>query len=228
MTFALSYSRWSLWAKCPAAYRYKHIEKVEEPYSDALAKGRKTHDEIAKYIAGAADVMPESLHNFKRLAEDLRATMAATPDRVHIEHQMAFDEGLGRVSWFGKSCAWRMIWDVGVETSPTRIDAVDWKTGRRYASYDDQKQLFALPAFWAYPDLQEFHGHWCYLDSQEVGEEVDSEVFTRDQAERLTRVWQGNRAMMAADRTFAATPSDEACRFCSFSWRNKGPCKEGV
>lgn len=219
--FAFSYSRWALWKSCPAAYKYQNIDKVPVKPSPALEKGRRVHDEIAKYLAGAADQRPASLRLFTGIADGLRSL----PREVRlVEHQMAFDAQRLPAGWFGPNARWRFVWDVAVTPSPVHVDAVDWKTGKRYDSYDDQQQLFALPAFWQNPQLETFSGHWMYLDSGET----DSVTFNRDQAIELTRLWEGNAAMMEADRAFVPRPSQEACRFCDFSWRKNGPCKAGV
>lgn len=229
--FAFSYSRWATWSKCPASYKYKHIDKIPEPASEALAKGRKVHDVIAKFVAGASDEMPGALKRFTVMGQALHDL---PKEAKAVEYQMAFDSTLRPVTWFGKNAAWRFVWDFAKIDDPRKIDAVDWKTGRKYASYDDQQQLFALPAFWLKKDLEVFEGHWLYLDN---GDE-DHKTFTREQVlgpsgdpaknEGLNGVWQNNAATMAADRAFVATPSDDACKFCSFSWRKNGPCKEGV
>lgn len=224
--FSFSYSRWSLWSKCPAAYKYQNIDKVPVETSPALIKGRKVHNEIAKYLMGAADDMPASLKHFTNTGAQLREARAAAPKTVHVELQYAVDRDIRPVTWFSKNAWCRMAWDVLVETTPQTVDAVDWKTGKPYASYEDQKQLFALGAFWRNPSLETFTGHWLYLDHPD--EPPHTATFDRDQAVRLTEVWKGNAAIMEADRVFPAKPSESACRFCDFSWRKNGPCKEGV
>jgi hypothetical protein len=224
MNFAFSYSRWSVWSKCPAAYKFKHIDKLPEPGSPALVKGRKVHDDLAKYIAGASDERPEAAKNFTCLVDGLREAKVAQPKAVHVELQYAVDRDLRPVTWFGKNVWFRAAWDVLVESGPA-VDAVDWKTGRPYGSYEDQKQLFAVAAFWRNPALEQFTGHWAYLDTRD---DPHVAVYTREQAGPLTEVWRGNAAMMESDRAFKAKPSQDACKFCNFSWRKDGPCKEGV
>lgn len=232
MKFSFSYSRWSLWAKCPAAYKYKHIDKIPEEASPAMERGRVVHLEAAAYVEGKTETMPPALERFSILADGLRAV---SEDHKLIEQQMAFDRDAKPVQWFGPNAYWRFVWDAAV-TNPakTEVDAVDWKTGRPYGSYDDQMQIFSIPAYWTFPKLETFRGHLVYLDT---GDTVDFE-FNRDQfygpsgdpAKRdgLYGVWLGNVAMMEADRSFQPKPSRDACRFCAFSAKKGGPCGAGV
>lgn len=232
MKFSFSYSRWSTWAKCPKAYKLQYIDKIDTgPTPPALLKGRKVHDEIADYVVGKVESMPDSLKNFTRLADDLRGL---SKDKKHVEEQMAFDKERRPVKWFGPNAYYRFIWDVGVKSSPTHIDAVDWKTGKPYDSYDDQKQIFALPAFWLNPTLESFTGHWVYLDHGDV----HTTTFDRAQVfgpscdpaanDGLHGLWQANAAMMEADRAFRPKPSKDACKWCDFGPNKMNICEEGV
>lgn len=228
--FSFSYSRWSLWSKCPQAFKYQNIDKIDTgPTAKPLLHGRKVHDDAAKYVTGKMDELPDALRLFTKLAADIRAL----PDsKKHVEEQMGFDKSCRRTGWFGVNTYYRFVWDVGIHASPTHIDAVDWKTGRKYDSYDDQKQMFALPAFWLNPDLETFTGSWVYLDNGDV----DQQTFNRAQVfgptcdpaanDGLHGLWQANAAMMEADRAFRPKPSKDACRFCDFGKRNLGICKE--
>lgn len=229
--FSFSYSRWSTWDKCPKSYKYQYIDKIDTgPTAPALLKGRKVHDEIAKYVEGKADEMPQSLTKFTILANDLRAL---PPHQKHVEEQMAFDKSCRPVKWFGPNAYYRFVWDVGVE-SPGHIDAVDWKTGKPYDSYDDQKQIFALPAFWLNPSLESFTGHWVYLDH----DDVHTVTYTRDQVfgptcdpaanDGLHGLWQSNAAMMEADRAYRPKPSKAACKWCDFGPNKMNICEDGV
>lgn len=221
--FAFSYSRWSLWKKCPAAYKYKNIDKIREPDSPALIEGRKTHDAIATYIVGATDERPKAVRKFTTLVDGLRAERAANPRSVHVELQHAVDRDLRPVSWMGRNVWCRAVWDVLRERGP-EADAIDWKTGKVYDSYEDQKQLFAIAAFWRNPKLEKVTGYWVYLDH----EVVHDATFLREQIPQLTEVWMGNAAMMEADQAFLPKPSNDTCRFCNFSWKKGGPCNAGM
>jgi hypothetical protein len=221
-----------LWAKCPAAYRYKHVEKLPEPASPAMERGRKIHKEAEDFINGKIIDLPASLSKFSILLQGLRDMPAGL---IKVEAQMAFDRDNRPVSWFGANAYSRMIWDVGVyDEKGVTFQTVDFKTGKPYGSYDDQIQIFALPAFWTIPTLQTFTGHLIYLDN---GDAVSvtynrAQMFgpTCDPAanDGLQGLWRSNVAMMEADQAYRPKPSRDACRFCHFSAKKGGPCQEGV
>lgn len=124
--FSFSYSRWSVWKKCPFAYKLKHIDKMETPTSEALIKGRKVHNDIEKYLMGAADEQPAALKHYSQLGEQLREARAASPKMVFVEQQYAVDDTMRPVTWFSKNAKWRFAWDVLVDNG-THADGVDWK-----------------------------------------------------------------------------------------------------
>lgn len=230
--FSFSYSRWSLWRKCPKAFKLQHVDKLPMETGEALLKGRRIHDEIAGYLEGKTTEQPKSLS--KKFAI-MGAQIAGVPSGdMLVEKQMAFDKDSRPVGWFGANAYFRFIWDVGITASPTEVQAVDWKTGRPYDSYDDQKQMFALPAFWLNPNLESFTGHWVYLDHGDV----HTTTFTRDQVygptgdpaanDGLHGMWKANAAMMESDIAFRPTPSREACKWCEFGPNKQNICAEGV
>lgn len=227
-SFSFSYSRWSDWKKCPAMFKYKNIDKIDTgPTPPALLEGRKVHDECAHYVEGKPVELPSRLEKFSILATQIRELPKAVKS---VEKQMAFDRDFKPVGWFGANAYTRFIWDVLVVDEPrttdvTKASAVDWKTGKPYGSYDDQMQIFSLPAFWTYPNLQEFTGHLLYLDT---GDDKDFTI-TRDMFySHVDRTWKANISMMEADVSYRATPSKDACRFCDFGPRKLGICPVGV
>ncbi|MGH7177683.1 MAG: PD-(D/E)XK nuclease family protein, partial [Tepidisphaeraceae bacterium] len=124
--FSFSYSRWSTWDECPAKYKYKHIDKLPEPKSPAMAKGIEAHRVVAEYLEGKVDQRPDSLRLFTGLADGLRE--ATKRGMCKVEMQVAFDKGQKRVEWFGKNAYWRFIWDaMAFDGQATQVDAVDWK-----------------------------------------------------------------------------------------------------
>jgi hypothetical protein len=149
-----------------------------------------------------------------------------------VEEQMAFDRDAKPVSWFGPNAYWRFIWDVGV-ISEKEVNAVDYKTGQPRGSYDDQMQIFAIPAYWKYPDLEVFTGHLVYLDhGDSIAYKIDRAQFYGPSGDPSARdglygVWMNNVAAMESDRAFVAKPSNDACRWCPFHKKKGGPCTVG-
>jgi hypothetical protein len=230
-TFAFSYSRWATWSKCPKSYKLQHVDKIDTgPTPKPLLEGRKVHDDIAHYIEAKEKEMPDRLKkNFSLLGDKLMwMHREMQKGIVQVEKQMSFDVAQKPVSWFSKESWTRFIWDVLVVDAAkipqvTKAAAVDWKTGRPYASYDDQMQIFALPAFWTYPNLQEFTGHLLFLDT---GDDKEFTITREQFYAHVERTWLGNIRMMQADVSYPATPSKDSCKFCDFGKKNLNICED--
>lgn len=235
MSFSFSYSRWSAWAECPAKYKYKHIDKLPEPKSPAMQKGIEVHRQVAEYLESKVDERPAALRLFTGLSDGLREE--AKHGMCKVEMQVAFDKDRKRVEWFSRNAYWRFIWDVLYinrrKDSLASVDAVDWKTGQPRGGYDAQMQIFAIPAYWMFDNLETFRGHLAYLDTGDVVTvEYDRATFygpSGDPAKRdgLYGLWMANVAMMESDRAFRPKPSRDACRFCHFHKAKGGPCEAG-
>ena len=224
--FSFSYSSWELWKKCPAAYKYARIDKIETPEPPAFKKGREVHTAMEHYITGKRDTRPPEAADFSVMVDYLREW---PEERKLVEQQMAFDRKQRPCAWFGPNTYARYIWDVAVlddPKAPVEIDMVDWKTGKpRPGKNAEQMQLFSIPAFLLYPSLQKFRTHLVYLEHAEV----ESQTYTREQFEGgLNDLWRGNAAMMESDQSFTARPSQQACRFCDFHAKRGGPCPVGA
>lgn len=221
-----SYSAWSMWKKCPQSYKFAKVDKIPTPTSPALKKGRETHDAVENYITGKTDHKPDVLaKHFSVLGDQLREL---PPAYKVVEEKMAFDLDQRPCKWVGPNTAFRYIWDVAVlddPKNPTHINMGDWKTGRPYGSYDDQMQMFSIPAFLRYPSLQSFSATLVYLDTGDT----PKITYTREQFENgLNDLWLSNAAMMRADESYPAKPSTEACKFCDFHPKKGGPCTVGI
>lgn len=221
--FSFSYSRWSLWRKCPQAFRYKTIDKLPDPAGTAMLRGREVHTAMEKYVTGEVDERPKEAGKFTAMVDAIRAW---EPDLRLVEQQMGYDRHQRPAQWFGPNTYYRFVWDVGLldAAMPTHVEIVDWKTGKPYGSYTDQMQLFSIPAFLKYPKAETVRTHLVFLDN----EYTDSMTFTRDQFPTINDTWRANAAMMEADQSFPATPSRDACRFCNFSRHKGGPCQESA
>lgn len=227
--FAFSYSRWALWKQCPAAYKYKNIDKLPEPASPAMERGRKVHDDVANYVDNKRDDRPKVLDRFTMLADGIRRV---APENKLVEGQLAFDRDFKRCDWFGPNAYTRFIWDAAIWDDQRReMNAVDWKTGQPRGSYDDQMQIFAMPAYWTLPNLESFTGHLVYLDhGDSVAYPIDRATWFGAQGDPARKdgyygMWLDNIARFEADTTFAPTPSFDACKFCKFKTAKGGPCQ---
>ena len=215
---AWSYSRIALWEECPYKFKLKHIDKLKEEQSPAMARGDKVHKGLAAHITGEAPMPPEA-KPFCGLVAELR-TMPA--DNRVVEQQWGFNKSWRSVGWFDKACWVRVILDAGVVYPDGTADVVDFKTGKKYGTNADQMELFALATFCRFPHLSHVTTRLWYLDS---GDE-DVAEFEQDARSEMIEKWEKRVAPMFADTTFAPRPNDK-CKWCSFSKSKGGPCKFG-
>lgn len=218
---AWSYSRLSQWETCPAQFKYKHIDKLKEEQSPAMARGDKIHKAAAAWLTAAPESLapPIELAKFARLFGQLRAIPAE--DRF-VEQQWGFNAKWRPTGWFGADTWLRVVLDAGVVYPDGTADVIDHKTGKKYGSNQDQMQLFALATFCRFPHVSEVMTRLWYLDSG------DEEVAEFKQEDRSTMVadWEKRVAPLFADTVFAPRPN-EKCRWCSFAKSKNGPCKFG-
>ena len=218
---AWSWSRYELYARCPLAFKLKNIDKIEEPVSKAMARGRDVHKSLDNYITGKTEVCPpEVKHPFhQKLYGEMRAFPAE--DKV-VEQQRGFTSSWKPTSWFGKDTWFRAILDAGFMYDDLSFEAVDHKTGKKYGENAEQMELFALSVMLKYPPVQNVTTRLVYLDS---GEE-ESHEFAISVKSNLVAKWERKVAPMFSDTVFAPRPNDK-CRFCHFSKSNTGMCKFG-
>lgn len=215
---AWSYSRWELHELCPFKYYQKHVLKVQEEQSPAMARGDKVHKGVASYLEGkAAEAPPEATKHFGPFLAELRAF----PDKV-VEQQMGFTDRLQPTGWFGKDTWVRAIWDVGALYEDLTAELIDWKTGKKYGVNNDQMEMFAVSALWKYKPVQHVTTRLVYLDS---GEEVFAE-FPRRDLELLSTKWAKRGQELLAVTMFPPRPNDK-CKWCFAAKSAGGACRYG-
>lgn len=217
---AWSYSRLNMWERCPAAFHYKHVLKLPEEQSSAMARGSRI-DKIAEdYITGAGtDAMPAELAKFDSLFREMRALPS---DLKVVQQNWGYDAQWRATGWFAKDTWLRVKLDAGVIYPDGDADVVDVKTGKQYDSNKEQLSLYALATFRRYPHVSHVTTRLWYLDS---GAEVTAE-FEADSATDEIAKWEARVAPMFADTVYAPRPND-GCRGCAFSKSKKGPCRYG-
>lgn len=228
-----SFSRYSDYNKCPFMAKRKHIDRVKEPPSDAMERGRLIGESAEKYIKGLTRNMPAELKTFDADFRAMRKQSSAKKGLpIFVENMWGFDKQWQECRWDDWNNCWlRIKLDVGHFLDPSTFLATDWKTGRMrpeaVAEYMEQLELYATGAlikFYNVPDLQ-VRVRLAYLDSGDVyppaGEEV---VYYPADLPRLKKTWVGRTKKMLNDTVFRPSPGNH-CRWCSQSKAKGGPCK---
>lgn len=218
--FAWSYSRLSDWEACPLRSKFKHLMKIPDPGSPALARGSDVHDHVAKYLTGKVrSIAPE----WKRHAKRIALLKSLKPS---VEQQWGFDAAWNRSDWFGANTIARIVVDAAAivekKGRPKTLLIVDWKTGKKREGYADQLELYALAGFARYPDVATVETELHYLDQDP--DETETRSFARTDLPTLKAKWAKRVRPMLADRKFPPNPG-RACMWCPYSASKGGPCQ---
>jgi CRISPR/Cas system-associated exonuclease Cas4 (RecB family) len=214
----LSHSRLTVYEQCPRKAKYKFIDRLEEPGSTAMDRGKDIHTELQLYLEGKQP-MPEYLKCEE--LEEFYSDLAMLPG-VQCEQQIAFTKTWQPVEWFGRGVWMRVAMDAAVQEGG-RVTVLDHKTGKHYPEHEQQAELYALAALHHWPDAPAVRVVFAYVDIPAMGEKT----YTRaDDFELLTALVNKRTALIAKDTTFVALPSPK-CRWCHFRKSNGGPCEHG-
>lgn len=220
---AWSYSRLSAYEKCALQAKFKYIDKLPEPTSDALERGSQDHETLAQYLRGdqdaALNAIPGWAH-FGSLLNDLRSL------EPQVEQQWGFNRAWEPTGWFGKDTWFRSVLDAALVYGDDTGDVIDFKTGKPYPQ-DTAKQaeLYAISMVRRYPALTHVTVRFWYVDPQQKGAEAVYR-FSHDQAEAAMPKWEKKAERMLSDEIMAPRPG-EHCKWCPFAKTKGGPCKYG-
>ena len=224
-----SYSRYALWKKCPAQFKYKHIDKIGPPVeAPAMLRGTEIHKEFQKYLEGAGRVAPKSLGDFGKEAQVIRELAKKNPAAVVIEETWALRRDWSWTVYNDWSGCWlRIKLDAAHFDDHNVVRVTDLKTGKfrpqDNADYALQLELYALGALLKWPDPKTVvRPRLAYVD---VGVVHETRAYTMLDTPALKKTWEARVKPMMADTSFKPTPSDFACRYCDFSKSKGGPCK---
>lgn len=224
-----SFSRYQDYQSCPAKFKYKHLEKLAEPPSAAMARGTAIHKMAEDYTNGKLRTLPKDLALFKEEFARLRKQQVKG-----VEEQWAFKSDWTLTSWNDWTGCWlRVKLDVHyTNVEHNALVPIDHKTGKfreeKNAEYLLQLDLYGTAGLVQVPTVDVVSPRLWYLDQGRVypdPERDEPEIeFLRKDAKDMRKKWEARVKKMFADRAFNPTPGD-ACRFCHYRKSNGGPCK---
>ena len=215
-----SYSRFAVYDMCPLQYKLKFIDKIPEPHSPAMARGNEIHLKAARFLQRAPgyEDVPEECSNLTTSMIELRDL-----DPI-VEKKWAFDTKWKPTKYFADNVSLRSILDAGVVYEDNTMDIIDHKTGRKYATNQDQMELFALTAMCQYPKVTAITTRLWYHDVADRNDNQVIDEFDAKDRPKLQDKWERKVAPMFVDDIFAPRPNDK-CRWCSFNADNGGQCR---
>ena len=214
---AWSYSRWSVYDKCPAQAGYKFVLKLKEPSNAAMDRGNTIHTEAEGWIKGWSGKLPASLSKLEVEYRELRSKKALA------ECEWAFTSTWEATSWFGKDAWCRIKVDAVVPPVGDHLKLVDHKSGAdRTELYIEQLGLYAIGGFLSYPQVNTIEPQFYYVDHGIT--RGTEEPYYRHELPAMQRDWMKRVAPMLNDTRFAPKPGRH-CTYCHFSKAKGGPCK---
>src|SRR5690349_9078036 len=159
---AWSYSRYADYKRCPFYFAHKHLLRMKDPNpGPALERGRLIHktaeDALILPAKGKWKCPPE----LKHFEDEFRHLRELNPT---VEQQWGFDAKWAPTGWFDNNVWCRVVLDAVVVYDDNTAVVIDHKTGKKYATNEDQMQLFALATFKKFPQVTEVSTRLWYLD----------------------------------------------------------------
>lgn len=213
---AWSFSRFDTYRTCPLKFKLKFIDKAAQDTSPAMERGKKLHLDIATYIGLATQERPDVKYQHG-LMDELRQF-----DNKVIEQQWGFTSQWKPTGWFGEDTWYRQICDTAVMYDDNSVEAVDWKTGRRYGHNAEQVELQSVGIFARFPVATHVTTRLAYVDSGDT----DISEFPRADFEPLRAKWDELVKPMFNDTEFLPRPN-ETCGRCPFARSKGGQCRFG-
>ena len=188
-----SHSRLGTYESCPKKAYYRYIEHIAEEQHPAADRGIKIHN----------------LEGFEQLREEY------TRGEVSVEEQWAFNLSWEKTDWDGEDTWGRYIIDAFVKQG-TKAKVIDFKTGRfkdKNEGYKNQCALYACCVFNRFPEITVIDTELWYLDHHKI----TRFTFNREDLKQIQEDFHKRALTMTTDTDFNTTPSETACRWCSFT-----------
>lgn len=210
-----SYSRYAQYNKCPAAAKYKFLDKLPEPPSPAMERGNQIHKLAENYTKGIIKPLPPELRLYKHEFEILKK------GKPMVEETFAFRSDWTETMWNDwNGCAVRIKVDAALPDEDL-LYIIDHKTGKPKDGYEEQLSLYALGGFLKFPHIEKVSTQLWYLDDPSPPVVLE---YTKDQMKQLQEDWDAKVRPMLNDTRFSPKPGNH-CRWCAFSKSKGGPCK---
>jgi hypothetical protein len=195
-----------------------------------MERGAAIHKEAEDFLKGVGKTVPESLKKFSDLAKKIRKLYKKKILGAIVEDNWSFTKDWGKTQWNNwADCYLRVKLDCAYYEDDSTLNIDDWKTGKfrpeLNEDYVEQLELYALAALVLFPHVDKVIPRLRYVDGGETYPPIGTcTIYTRDDIDRLKKVWAKRVKPMMVDKIFAPKPN-RWCTTCHFRKSNKGPCK---
>lgn len=229
-----SFSRYQDYKTCPLKFRLKHLDKINEPPNEAMARGAGIHTLAEQYIKGTAATLAPELKLFKDEFKVLRQLYKKRSQSMVVEDNWAFTKDWDETAWNNWTACWvRIKLDCAHHEDATTLVVTDWKTGKfrpeMNEEYVEQLELYALSAMLLHPHIETVKPRLAYTDLGRIypGSEEPEIVYTRKDIPQLKKNWERRVKAMMADKSFAPRANDR-CKWCFYGQSGKSKGGPGI
>lgn len=228
-----SFSRYHDYRTCPLRFKLKHLDKVQEPANDAMARGSAIDKQVEEYIVGRSARLPKEVLGLRDEIQMLRKLYKKVGHtQMTVQETWAFTRAWTRTVWNDWDGCWlRVKLDCAHREGDTLI-VTDWKTGKlrtdrpdRLADYLEQLELYATAALLLHPEVKQVQVRLGFLDHDQFYPGVDDQplLYTSQDLPGLLKTWEKRVKPIFADKRFAPKAND-GCRWC---WYGQSKKREG-
>lgn len=222
---AWSYSALKVYEECPYRTYISRVKGVKEPSGPAAERGTQIHQLAEDYVNGSITSLPKELAKFENQFEELASLFKE--GKAELEGEWGFDLDWSPVGWMEKETWARVKLDAMVFEDKTSARVIDYKTGKKWGNelvHSQQGLLYAIAAFFKYPDLEYAQTEFWYLDKGET----TKKPYTRKDAMVFAPGFHRRAIKMTTETEFNPTPSTNSCKWCSFRKGDEPECRWGV
>lgn len=151
-----SLSKLGTFTKCRRKFLYSYIQRLPRPRGAAAERGVDQHAHVEAYFKDGTP-LPLDLRSYTEWFEMLRGL------NYTAEAKLAMLAGWVPCAWEDPAAWWKGVLDLLVLRGRTAW-VFDWKTGKVYPDHDDQKELYSIAVFQAYPEIEEIEAWHVYID----------------------------------------------------------------
>lgn len=217
-----SHSRRKTYKSCPKMLYHTAVLKKNHPDyapyigSKAQQAGTDIDDALTNRISKGVALAPQYAPY-----EPMCQVVLAAPGTKLTQVKLAFDQSFKLCGYTDWDRAWlRVIYDLAV-INGEHAYLVDWKNGQIWLD-EDQLALFAVTAFYAYPEVQVADTSYAWLSH---GLTSDKKYHRRDAPDIWATLLPDVERMQASFKAnhWPATPSNRACGYCQVNAAGKCP-----
>ena len=211
----VSYTRLSMYERCPASTGFRYRDKLYGPSSPAASRGKKIHQSIENFLTEKAITVHKEVRQWMKT---FKRILKKDP---FVEEKLAVDNKWRDSTWDGGKARIIGVVDAG-HLYGNKIRLHEWKTGKKYDNHADQRDMYACLAMARWPASQEVRVKSYYLDLNET----EYKDYTEEDLVPIRKEFKTRIRFMANDDILAARPG-WYCKWCPYSRFVKGPCRSG-